>query len=262
MTRTFFKKYSVVIVAGAAVLWGLSPAASLADGPALNTGGIDQAGGTVKGVVKFDGKQVKPKSIRMSADAFCDKAHADKPATEQRYVFGDNNTLQNVFVYISKGLEGKTFPAPTAKATLDQSGCQYSPHVSGVVVGQELDILNSDSTLHNINCQPRNNSSFNEGMPVKGMVITKKFTKPEMKVPVKCDVHPWMNAYIHVMEHPFFAVTQQDGSFTIKGLPAGTYELSVWHEFDKFAPDHQTLQVVVGDGETKEVTVTYSPKKN
>ncbi len=218
-------------------------------------------GGTIKGVVKFEGRQAKRKPIRMSADQFCAKAHKGKPARNERYVFGDNDTLVNVFVWVSKGLEGKDFPTPDQPAVLDQVGCVYVPHVSGVMVNQPLDILNSDNTLHNVKMNSSNNGSFNEGMPVKGMVINKKMAKPEMAVPFKCDVHPWMGAYVHVMEHPFFAVTGGDGSFEISGLPAGEYEVSVWHEFKKFAPDNETTSVTVADGATQEITVTYSPKK-
>ncbi len=262
MNTDLFDRYrTATTVAVAAVLsFVLGGGNTWANAPSINVGGIDQAGGTIKGVVKFDGKKAKRKPIRMNADAYCDKAHPGKKAKNERYVFGDNKTLQNVFVWVSKGLAGKSFSA-TGNAALDQTGCMYVPHVSGVMVNQDLDILNSDSTLHNVKMNSSNNGSFNEGMPVKGMVITKKFSKPESAIPIRCDVHPWMGAYLHVVEHPFFAVTQQDGTFEIRGLPAGDYELSVWHEFKKFAPDHKTISVSVGDGETKQVTVTYGPKK-
>jgi len=226
----------------------------------IDVGGLDQAGGTIKGIVKFDGKQVKRKPIRMSADPVCNNAHKDSPSLSERYVFGDNDTLQNVFVYVSKGLEGKTFQA-SGPATIDQVGCVYVPHVSGVVANQQINILNSDATLHNVKCSPKNNDSFNEGMPVKGMKITKSFSKPEMAISLKCDVHAWMQAYVHVMPHPFFAVTQQAGTFEIKGLPAGTYEVSVWHAFSKFAPSEKTITVEVKEGSAAEANFTYSPKK-
>jgi len=223
-------------------------------------GGIDQPGGTIKGVVKFDGRKANRKPIRMSADAYCNKAHKGKLAKNERYVFGDNDSLVNVFVWVSKGLKGKSF-AVDGKASINQSGCVYSPHVSGVVVKQDFEILNNDNTLHNVKMNSANNGSFNEGMPVKGMVLNKRFTKPEIGIPFKCDVHPWMGAYLHVVAHPFFAVSGPDGSFEIRGLPAGDYELSVWHEFKKFAPEKAKLNVTVGDGETKQVTITYGPKK-
>lgn len=228
--------------------------------PTLNVGGVDQPGATIKGVVKFSGRQAKRKPIRMSADKYCESVHsAENPPLSEQYVFGDNDTLQNVFVWISKGLEGKTFTPPATKVVMDQHGCTYVPHVVGVMVNQEFDIHNSDNTLHNVKVITNHNGSFNEGMPVKDMVLAKKFTKPEMAMPFKCDVHPWMTAYVHVMEHPFFAVTQQDGTFTILGLPPGEYEVSVWHEFDKFTPDHAKVTVTLAEGQTKEVTFTYTP---
>ena len=238
------------------------PAAVQADHheAALDVGGVEGDGGTVKGTVKFDGKQIPRKPIRMNADPVCEKAHQDA-ALSQKWVFGSNDTLQNVFVWVSKGLEGKTFDTPTTPAVLDQRGCMYIPHVSGIVVNQPLEIRSSDDTLHNINFKSDKNGTFNLGMPVKGMKETKTFTKEEVGMTYKCDVHPWMNAFMHVVPHPFFAVTQEYGTFTLKGLPPGEYELSVWHEFDRFAPDKKTAKVTVEAGKTAEVTFTYAPAK-
>jgi len=256
-TRFSPSPVALVACAVATIIFG-SLSVTAAD---ISVGGIDQAGGTIQGTVKFDGKKAKRKPIRMSADAYCNKAHKGGKALNERYAFGDNGTLQNVFVWISKGLEGKKFPTPTTHAHLSQNGCVYTPHVSGVVVHQKIDILNNDNTLHNVKMNSSNNGSFNEGMPVKGMVLTKTLTKPEQGIPLKCDVHPWMGAYLHVMKHPFFAVTQKSGTFEIKGLPPGDYELSVWHEFKKFAPDHATVAVSVTEGGTEDITITYGPKK-
>ena len=260
MTARDDVKMGMAVVIAAMVTMAVAVAPGWAGEKGGHIGGIDQTGGTVKGVVKFDGKQAKRKPIRMGADKFCDGAHKGAAAQEELYVFGDDNTLQNVFVWVSKGLEGQSFAAD-GKATIDQQGCVYIPHISGVVVDQELDILNSDNTLHNVKVNSKNNGSFNEGMPVKGMVLTKKFSKPEMPVAFKCDVHPWMGAFVHVVEHPFFAVTGQDGSFEIQGLPPGEYELSVWHEFKRFGPDKEFVKVTVKEQETAEVVFTYAPNK-
>ncbi len=228
----------------------------------LNVGGVPGgAGGTVKGVVKFEGKQVARKAIDMAADKFCTDSHST-PVLDERWVFGDNNTLQNVFVYVASGLEGKTVSAPAdRKPEIDQVGCVYVPRVMGMIAGEELIILNGDNTLHNVNMKSTDNGNFNIGMPVKGMVEKRKFAKPEMGLTFKCDVHPWMGAYVHVLPHPFFAVTQKDGSFTIQGLPAGEYELKTWHEFSRFGPDAESYKVTVTEGGAAEVTITYAPKK-
>lgn len=227
--------------------------------PKLNVGGIESTtGGSVKGVVKFNGDPKARNPVRMAADAFCVKAHTEPPL-EERYVWGANGTLQNVFVYVSKGLEGKEFPIPAGKPELDQSGCVYIPHVQGVVINQELLIKNNDATLHNVNMNSQLNGKFNIGMPAPGMKEIKKFAKAEMAMPFKCDVHPWMLAYVHVMPNPFFAVTQADGTFEIKGLPAGEYELTVWHELKAFAPESATAKVKIEEGKAAEVTFTYAP---
>lgn len=259
-----FKQYTTnTLIAASLALACLAIPASPASANDVSVGGVDKPGGTIKGTIKFDGRQAKRKTIRMSADAYCDGAHKSNKALNERYVFGENNTLVNVFVWVSKWPKGSTLPVPDAdkRPKVDQLGCIYVPHVSGVAVNQEIDIVNSDNTLHNVKMNSSNNGSFNEGMPVKGMVLTKKFGKPEAGIPLKCDVHPWMGAYLHVVEHPFFATSGQDGTFEIRGLPAGDYELSVWHEFDKFAPDQTTIKVSVKEGDTQEVTVTYGPKK-
>lgn len=245
----------------AAMALTATPTLAAGEAQAINVGGVAGSGGTIKGVVKFDGRMAKRKPLRMDQDPFCKSAHPDaQPALEERFVFGDNDApvLQNVVVFVSKGLEGKDIPKSTAQPHLDQVGCVYVPHVLAMQVG-ELKINNGDNTLHNVKMTSANNGSFNEGMPVKDMVLTKPFNKPEMAIPFKCDVHPWMGAYLHVFDHPYFAVTQGDGSFTIQGLPAGEYEISVWHEFDKFTPDAAAKTVKVEDGGEATIEFTYRP---
>jgi plastocyanin len=133
-------------------------------------------------------------------------------------------------VWVKAGLEGKQLPAPSAPATLDQKGCRYEPHVVGVMVGQELLIRNSDDLLHNIHALPFENKEFNFGQPSKGMEEKKTFAKQEVMVKVKCDVHPWMSAWVGVVAHPCFAVTDATGKFEIKGVPPGKYTVEVWQE--------------------------------
>jgi plastocyanin len=135
-----------------------------------------------------------------------------------------------VFVYVKDGLGDRTFPAPQTEVVLDQRGCKYMPHVIGAQVGQPVKIINSDATLHNVHAVPKVNPEFNFSQALKGMENVRTFDRPEIMVPFRCDVHGWMAAYVGVVPHPYFAVTAANGSFEIKGLPAGTYTLEAWHE--------------------------------
>ena len=200
--------------------------------------------GVIRGSAAFNGTAPAMEKISMAADPACQQQHTD-PVLSEAVVVNANGTLKNVFVYVKEGATG-SYPPPADPVTLDQHGCWYQPHILGVQVGQPLDIVNSDPTLHNVNAKPTTNQPFNIAQPVKGMKTSKKFTKPEIMVSTKCNVHPWMQAYLGVVDHPFFAVSGADGSFEITGLPAGTYTLAAWHE--RYGT--QTAQVTVGDGET------------
>jgi hypothetical protein len=152
------------------------------------------------------------------------------PPVSEILLVGPGNGLQNAFVYVKDGLGNRTFQAPQTPVVLDQKGCRYFPHVFGIQVGQPFMIVNNDPTLHNVHAVPKVNNEFNFGQPLKGMKTTRKFDKPEVMVPFKCDVHGWMSAFGGVLSHPFFAVSKADGSYEIKGLPEGTYTIEVWHE--------------------------------
>jgi plastocyanin len=206
--------------------------------------------GAVTGKVTFMGTPPPAETISMSSDPRCVNAGAK---TETVIVSSDGS-LQNVFVWVKDGLGNLKFPVPTTPLVLDQKGCQYRPHVFGVQAGQPIEILNSDMTLHNIHAWPQTNQEFNVGQALQGMKDTHVFTTQEVMVPFRCDVHRWMNSFVGVVAHPFFAVTGADGSFQLTGLPPGTYTIEAWHE--KFGT--RTASVTIGAKESKDVAFTFS----
>ena len=206
---------------------------------------------TISGTVKLEGTPPEARVIRMGSDPLC---MPEGQSLSEVVVVGPGNGLQNVFVYVKDGLGDRKFPAPSTPVELDQKGCKYVPHVFGAQVGQPVKIVNSDPTLHNIHALPKDNTEFNFGQPLKGMETTRMFDKPEVMVRFKCDVHGWMAAWGGIVAHPFFAVTKPDGSFEIKGLPAGTFTVETWHE--QFGLQTQTVTV---DG-TSPGTAAFSYK--
>jgi plastocyanin len=210
------------------------------------------AGGTITGQVQFVGAPPARTPVKMSADPTCQQRHAE-PALSEDVIVNDNGTLRNVFVYVKEGLTG-AFPPATTPVVLDQDGCLYRPRVVGLQVNQPLEIRNSDATLHNVNAKPGANKPFNVAQPVQGMKTTKTFSSPEVMVGFKCNVHPWMRAYVGVVAHPFFAVSDDTGAFTISGLPAGTYTFEAWHE----VYGTQSQAVTVADGQSATVTFSFS----
>jgi len=213
---------------------------------------VDQAtAGNIDGEVSFDGTAPKNEPIKMNADPVCVKANST-PQEQETYMVA-NGKLANVFVYVKDGLGNYSYPAPAGPITIDQMGCRYHPHVFGIRVGQELDIINSDPTLHNIHALPKSNSEFNTGQPIKDMKTVHTFNTKEVMVPFKCDVHGWMNAFVGVMDNPYFAVTGPDGKFSLKGLPPGTYTIEAWHE----KAGTQTAQVTIAAKETKNANFTF-----
>jgi plastocyanin len=203
--------------------------------------------GTVTGVVMLEGMPPANEPIKMNADPVCLK-EVKGPQTQETFLVNNGN-LANVFVYVKDGLGNYVFDTPTETARLDQKGCRYVPHVFGVRVNQPVEILNSDPTLHNIHAMPKANQEFNNGQPIQGMKMTHTFTAKEVMVPFKCDVHGWMNAYVGVLDHPYFAVTGTDGKFELKSLPPGTYTIEAWHE--KLGATTQS--VTIAEKETKDL---------
>jgi plastocyanin len=216
--------------------------------------GVALGASSVTGTVTFDGKAPNLRPLAMDADPACAKKHT-APVPSEALVLGNGNTMGNIMVWVSKGLPaGKTWPAPKTPVTLDQKGCQYIPHVMGIMVGQPYRILNSDGILHNVHALPTINKQFNRAMPATLKEASATFDKPEDMFHIKCDVHPWMSAYVGAFTHPFFFVTGPDGKFTISGLDPGTYEITAWHE--KLGTQKAT--VTVGANETKPQNFKFS----
>jgi plastocyanin len=202
---------------------------------------------TLTGKVAFDGQPPATQKLKMDADANCKLMHPEG-VEDDSVLVNANGTLKNVFVYVKEGLKGKKFDAPKDAVKFDQKGCQYSPKVFGIMTGQPLEIINSDNTLHNVHSLSNSSPQFNLGMPIQGMKLKKTFAKPEVMVKIKCDVHPWMAAYAGVLDHPFYAVTGDDGSFEIKNLPPGEYVVEAWHE--KFGVQSQNVTIAAeGDAQ-------------
>jgi plastocyanin len=208
--------------------------------------GVVNAASSITGTITFEGKAPALRPLAMDADPACAKKHSG-PVANEMLALGSGNTMGNILVWVSKGVPAKTYPAPSTPVTLDQKGCLYTPHVMGIMVGQPYKILNSDGVLHNIHTLPKVNPSFNKGMPPTLKETTTKFDKPEAVFHIKCDVHPWMSAYVAVFTNPFYSVTSTDGKFTITGLDPGTYEVTAWHE--KLGT--RTASVTVGANDKK-----------
>jgi len=206
----------------------------------------------ISGKVTLKGGAPKAELIAMDADPVCKSQHSGS-VKDETVVVDAKNDLANVLVY-AKDVSG-SYPAPSTGVTLTQHGCMYTPHVFGIQVNQPLEIVNDDPTLHNVHAMPSINDAFNVGQPSQGMKTEKKFTKPEMPVKFKCDVHSWMHCFGGVFSHPFFNVTAADGTYKISSLPAGSYTLVAWQEkYGESAPQ----KVDIKDGETKSVDFIFT----
>jgi hypothetical protein len=190
--------------------------------------------GTVTGVVSYNGAPPAPKSIDTSADPVC--AQTNPNLTTEETVVNDGK-LANAFVYIKDGTlaDGSKFAdtgfsTPSEAVTLDQKGCHYTPHVLGIQTNQTFRVTNSDPTQHNVHPTPKNNPEWNQTQANGAAPIEKKFARAEVLIPVKCNQHPWMKAYVGVLKHPYYAVSSEDGTFTLKNVPPGTYTVAAWKE--------------------------------
>lgn len=209
-------------------------------------------GGTVSGRVFLAGKPPTMPVLDMSANPACERLNK-KPRRAEQVIVNRGGMLKNTFVWIKSGLPEARWAPPKEAAQLEQQGCVYEPHVLGLMVGQQLDISNSDTVNHNVHAESVVNPAFSETEPPRAEKKTKQFDSPEVLIPVSCGVHPWMRSYLGVSPHPFFFVTGDDGTFTLKGVPPGTYTVEAVHEhYGKME-----MKVTVGARETKDLAFRY-----
>jgi len=208
---------------------------------------------TITGSVKLDGPAPKMPRLKTDSDPYCAKMHSSAPLLAEEIVTGKDGALANVVVYVKAGLENRTFPTPTEAVTLTQNGCEYKPHVVALMVNQPIDIVNADQTTHNIHPTPANNRDWNKSQGPGAEKISDSFAHEEIAVPVKCNVHSWMKAYIAVLKTPYFQVTTTDGTFELKNLPPGDYTITAWQE--KLGAVDQ--KVTVGPKESKKVEFVF-----
>lgn len=166
----------------------------------------------------------------MEQDAVCAALYQNKRRTEEGLVVGAKGELANVFVVVRSGLQTEKYAVPTEPVVIDQKDCWFAPRVVGIRAGQYLQVTNSDGTTHNIHPMPEKNREWNMSMAPGDGAIRRRFAREELMVPVKCNVHKWMRAWVGVVEHPYFAVTRVDGTYRIENVPAGKLKIGAWQE--------------------------------
>lgn len=227
---------------------GIPPLPPNPGGGGTGTGG-EALNSTVKGKISWEGPAPTPKKISTVADPGC----KNPDLVSEEFVVSDGG-LENVILYVSSDLSGRKFPRKTETVELDQMGCHYIPHALTLQTGQKLVIKNSDDTAHNVHAWPEINMSFNESQARKGEMKEVTFDKEEIKFPIRCDVHNWMNSYVGVFNHPLHTVSKKGGAFELK-LPMGMYEITAIHENDKIPPQKQMVEVA--DGATVDLNFTF-----
>ena len=217
----------------------------------LEAGGAQAAGrGNIKGHVRLNGKLPGNPVIRMAADPMCARMNVGKRVIQMTVAASADGSLANVFIRV-QGTFPQT-PVPSTAVTIDQTGCVYAPRMVGIRVGQVLQVKNNDALLHNVHGISAHDNGFNIGQPMAGMVNQFKPKNEEIMLRLKCDIHSWMTAYIGVVPHPYFAVSDDGGAFQIVNVPAGTHTLQTWHE--RYGPLSQTVRVAAGGTATVEFT--------
>jgi plastocyanin len=211
--------------------------------------------GTIVGVVRLEGPVPEQTVLQLSGWSECAAQHPEGNPKAGDVLVNDGQ-LQNAMVYVKDGLGDRVFAVPTTPAVIDQKGCVFIPRVLGAQTDQPVQMLNSDPLAHNVHGTPKNSSGWNFSLGVKGASRTAIITKPEAMIEIKCDIHPWMRAYLGVFDHPYFALSGADGRFTLKDIPPGEYTIEAWHE--RFGV--QSQKVTVGAKETKEIGFTFTAK--
>jgi Carboxypeptidase regulatory-like domain len=216
--------------------------------------------GTISGVIAYNGTPPAPKKIDTTADPVCGQKNPNL-TTDDTIV--KDGKLANTFIYIKEGTVdgGKkigdyAWPTPTTAAKLDQNGCHYAPHVMGMQVNQKISISNSDQTQHNIHPTPKLNQEWNQTQSVGQAPIEKTFARAEVLIPVKCNQHPWMKAYIGVLKHPLFSVSAEDGAYTIANVPPGKYTVMAWREGGATG-EEKPMEVTVTAGGTAKADFAF-----
>jgi len=209
--------------------------------------------GTIAGIVRLEGTPPPMGTLPLAGWAACAEQHQGPVPTGD--VLVHDGLVENAFVYVKEGLGNRVFAVPTAAVTIDQRGCVYHPRVVGAQVGQPIEFVNDDATLHNVHGTPRDSSPWNFTMPIQGSRRTLRIDAPEVMVSVRCDLHPWMQGWIGVLDHPYFAVTGADGRFALEDVPPGDYVVAAWHE--RFGV--RETRVTLPPKGTAEVTFTFTP---
>lgn len=212
--------------------------------------------GTIIGTVVFEGKAPKMRPLPVESDPHCLRLRDGNPLLTETIILGEGQTMANVIVYVVSNLPKIDHPVPAEPVVLSQQGCQYAPHVFALQAGQNIQIENPDGINHNVHLLPEANKGMNRAMANAKAKFIYNAAKAEEPFTIKCDVHSWMRAYCAVFDHPYFAVTKLDGSFTIKGLPPGTYDLETWHEIKGLGKRSATVTIEEGKG--AEIKFTYA----
>ena len=223
--------------------------------PPAPTAVVDPAtAGSITGTVKFEGTPPVFRTIDMSAEAACLQANP-KPIAPPAVVLGEHGALANVVVYVKSGLGSYRFDTPKDPAVLDQVGCMYVPRVLALMTNQPFEVKNTDPTTHNVHAVPRENHPWNRSLAAGEAPYVTTFPQQELAIPIVCNIHPWMRAYLFVFAHPYFDVTAKTGTFELKNLPPGTYTIEAWHE--RF--DTQDVSVTIAPKESKSISFTFKP---